>query len=175
MNFSAKIGSYGGMWRNWRLQVLIPESGPKCTKVKVSVLRWRFWWTSAPPAPQNLHLAPRIFTRVIFTRVKVLEPEWRFFGPIFAEWRLVKVLGLYEIFSTSSHPPPARTKKWKGTAPLLDQNERLFLNNFRKNVSRKKNSAAKKALQLSFTLYFTCSRIKKLKCGPINPVNFTKT
>ena len=91
-----KIGFYAirrGLWSNCRFQVLISDPGQKCTKVKVSVRRWKFWWNStlqAPPepspGPQNLHLSEGFGAKVkvlsIFSKNFGKSVRWRFFRRI---------------------------------------------------------------------------------------------
>ena len=120
----------GGMWRNRTLWVLIRDQGKKCTKVKVSKVlpelnfsgsTRTFTW-SPESSPEWRFRAPgegfpKVFENFlkiwevkvfledfakIFTGVKVLRSGWRFFGPIFGEWRLVKVMGLNQILSKYS-------------------------------------------------------------------------
>ena len=90
------------MWRNRTFQVLISDPGKKCTKVKVSVLRWRFCWNSTLPAPpepspgpRNLHLSEGFGVKVkvlpIFSKNFGKSGRWRFFRRILVKslpgWR----------------------------------------------------------------------------------------
>ena len=114
----------GEMWRNRTFQVLISDPGKKCTKVKVSVLRWRFCCNSTLPAPpepspgsHNLHLSEGFGVKVkvlpILSKIFEKSGRWRFFRRILVKssprWRF---WGLSEGFLGRFSPSEGQWRFW---------------------------------------------------------------